>query len=140
MALLIHILCAFLWLGCVLVEIVLERAGPESALLRRWLALAHWRLDLCVELPAFLGVLATGGYLAGILPVTPLLTTNIAAGLIAIGASVYGVLAVGRRLSANSAGDLIRKSALDRTQHRYGAVASVAVLIVVAMGAHLVSG
>lgn len=134
-AVLIHIVCAFVWLGCVLVEAMLERAGKRAFLPRR-LVRAAWRLDLFVELPAFLGVLVTGAYMANILPATPLLTTNVAAGLVAVGACVYGVLVVYRRLSTSWAGQPV----MDRSPRLYGVITSIAILISVAIGAHLISG
>jgi len=57
--LVIHVVCAGLWLGCVLVEVTFERvlAGLQT---REFLAKLHYWVDLLIELPAFLIVLATG--------------------------------------------------------------------------------
>ena len=133
----LHMLCAFVWLGCVLTETVMERAGDVSTVVRRLVSRAHWRIDLLVELPAFLGVLLTGGYMVQFISMTPLLMLKIAAGLIAVGVNVYCVLLVGRRHAAAVGGNFGLWEAIDRRQHRYGAVVLVAMLFALAIGGHL---
>ncbi len=136
--LLLHNLCAVLWLGCVLAETVMERAGASGPVARRLQSLAHGRLDLFVELPAFLGLALTGGSLAGLLPLTPLLTAKIVAGLVAIGANIYGVLLIGPPLEANEVLTWTRNDGGPRARAE---VALTAALIVLAIGAHvLVAG
>ena len=132
--LLLHNLCAFLWLGCVLVEAAMERAGANGPMARRLLSLAHGRLDLFVELPAFLGLVLTGGSLAGVVPLTPLLTAKIAAGLIAVGANIYGVLLIGQPLEADEVLAWTRVAGEARTG---GALVLTGMLIVLAIGVHV---
>jgi hypothetical protein len=133
--LLLHNLCAFLWLGCVLAEIAMERGNARGPLGRSLLYLVHGRLDLFVELPAFLGLVLTGGSLAGLLPLTPLLTAKVAAGLVAVGANIYGVLLIGRPLEAS---EVVTWTRWDGARTR-GDFAFTAALIVFALGAHVLA-
>lgn len=59
--LIIHLLCAGLWLGCVLTEVLFERAllgqGRDA---ERTLAALRWRVDVWVEMPAFVAVALLG--------------------------------------------------------------------------------
>ena len=135
---LLHSLCAFLWLGCVLAETAMDRGGAHGPFGQSLLPLTHGRLDLFVELPAFLGLVLTGGSLAGLLPLTPLLTAKVAAGLVAIGANIYGILWIGRPLEASEVVTWTRPEGGARTR---GGFALTAALIVLAIGAHvLVAG
>jgi hypothetical protein len=59
----IHIVFVAAWLGWVLVDGVFKRAAQQGAQARRLISRAHWRTDQAVEIAAFLGALAIGGYL-----------------------------------------------------------------------------
>lgn len=57
----LHLTFAALWIGCILTEALFERAllaGDRASHLQ--LARLHARVDLLVEMPAFMGVLLTG--------------------------------------------------------------------------------
>lgn len=133
----LHLVFVAAWLGCVLVEGVFEHAAEPSASARRLISRAHWRTDQTVEIPAFLGALASGAVLAAIVPMTPLLATKIAFGVVAVVVNAYCVVIVRRRLKAAEAGDDAAWAAVDARQHRWGAVVFAAMLIALAIGGYL---
>jgi hypothetical protein len=136
----LHILAAFVWLGCVLAESVIERAGDGSEIIRRFVSQAHWRIDLIVEIPAFVIVLLTGAHLAFAFPFTPAIAGMTIAGLVAVGLNLHCVGLVRRRLKAAEAGDYARWLELDHRQHLYGAIVLIAILVALAFGASLFLG
>jgi len=131
----LHLLFAGLWLGCVLTEALFERAllaGGERNMLM--LAQLHKRVDLLVEVPAFLGVLVTGAVMAVGRELPGVLQTKIAIGLLAIVANLWCVVLVFRRLTAAGGGDAAEFSRIDRRQHQWGAVVLLALLVAAALG------
>ena len=68
--------------------------------MRRFVSELHWRTDKYVEIPAFIGVLLSGGAMVHGVPMTPLLWTKVAFGLVAIAANAVCVGLVVRRLAA----------------------------------------
>lgn len=132
----IHLVAAGLWLGCVLTEVFFERAlqGKEQAQL---LAGLHQRVDLFVEIPAFLTVLVTGGLMVSGIPLTPLLYTKIGVGLVAIAANIYCAWLVFRRADAAMSNQWQVFSHLDHLQHQFGAVVLFGILGALGLGVYL---
>jgi hypothetical protein len=137
LVLFLHLACAFLWLGCVLVEGVFERVGDGSDATRLFISRAHWRIDRIVEIPAFSGVLATGAFMIAGVELSPLLLLKIAAGSLAIGFNIYCVVLVRSRLRAAEAGDFARWAVIDHSQHRHGAAVLAAMVVALAIGGYL---
>lgn len=137
----LHLVSAGLWLGCVLTEVLFERAllghGPSHRLI---LALLHRRVDLWVELPAFSLLLATGLLLLP--PAAPhvWLSAKIGIGALAIAANVHCVGLVLRRAAAAQSGDWSAFERLDHAQHRWGAVVLLGLLGALALGLWLLAG
>ena len=129
MLLIIHLVCVGLWLGCVLTEALFERAllahGHTHALL---LAQLHKRVDLFVEIPAFVGVTVTGACLIGQATPALWLYIKIAMALLAVLANIVCVGLVFGRASAAQAGNWARFDQLDKVQHQLGAVVLLGML------------
>jgi uncharacterized membrane protein len=139
--LLLHLAFVGVWLGCVLTEALFERAllgrGREQELL---LAHLHKRVDLVVEIPAFIAVLVTGGLmLQGASPSVGL-QVKVAFGLLAIAANAYCVLLVFKRQAHASAGQWESFAQVDHLQHKVGAVVLIAILAALGIGVHLYAG
>lgn len=136
--LLVHILLVGIWLGCVLTEALFERAllgkGREQ---ERILTRLHKRVDVWIEIPAFVGVLVSGGVLLNHADWNRILQTKVLLGLVAIAANAYCVGLVFRRSKTAESGDWERFEALDHLQHKWGAVVLVAMLLALGLGVHL---
>jgi hypothetical protein len=136
--LLVHLVFVGVWLGCVLTEALFERAllgqGREQ---ERILVGLHKRVDLWIEIPAFAGVLISGGLLLSQATWNATLQAKIVLGLVAIAANIYCVGLVFRRAKAADSGDWSRFEALDHLQHKWGAVVLVAILLALGLGASL---
>lgn len=139
--LLTHLVFAGLWLGCVLTEVLFERAllgrGRDSEAI---LAELHRRVDLFVEIPAFLAVLLTGTLMVANLNPTPALYTKIAFGALAIIANIFCVRLVLRRTRAATNGQWEEFARLDHLQHKLGAVVLLGILAALGMGSYIVTG
>lgn len=131
----LHLVFASVWLGCILTEVLFERAllpkGPDA---RTTLAQLHVRVDKVIEIPSIVIVLITGAWLWIQSPVVnrgfyPMLV----AGSVAIAANAYCVCLVFKRRRAANAGDWPRFDVLDHKQHKFGAVVLIGVLM--ALGA-----
>ena len=131
--LVIHVACAGLWLGCVLVEVAFERVLAVLPT-REFLVRLHYWVDLLIELPAFLVVLATGQKMLNSATPTVALHVMTGAGSIAILANIYCVWLVIRRRSYAVAGDTDGYERADRMQHRVGGVVLLGILIAMAAG------
>jgi uncharacterized membrane protein len=132
----LHLLLAGVWLGCVLAEALFERAllasGPANAQL---LARLHLRVDVAVEVPAFLGVLLTGTWmLLGHTATDLWLAAKIAAALLAVLANAWCVALVIRRVAAAQRGDRAAFLRLDHRQHQLGAVVLAGMLVALMLG------
>ena len=136
-----HLLFVGIWLGCVLTEALFERAllgrGRAQELI---LVALHKRVDLIIEIPAFLIVLVTGGMLLSSTSAGSLLQTKIAFALLAIAANGYCVWLVFRRARAAEAGDWDTFAALDQLQHKLGAVVLLGILTALGIGIYLFTG
>lgn len=133
-----HLVFAGIWLGCVLTEALFERAllgkGHEQELI---LVELHKRVDLTIEVPAFVVVLATGAVMLASAPATGLLYVKIGLGLVAIAANIYCVWLVFRRATAARTGHWEQFTALDHQQHRYGTVVLAGMVLPLALGIYL---
>lgn len=139
--LVIHLLFGGIWLGCVLTEALFERALLGKGRAQELILVAlHKRVDLFVEIPAFLIVLVTGGLLlAGASPGSAL-QVKIAFAVLAIAANVYCVWLVFRRARAAESGDWETFTALDHLQHKLGAVVLLGILTALGIGIYLFAG
>ena len=133
-----HLLCAGLWLGCVLTEALFERAllgkGRDA---ERTLAALHWRVDVWVEVPAFTAVVLTGGLLWGLSPHTGLLYLKAGAAGVAVLANVWCVWLVFRRWQHAQRDEWPQFEVTDHLQHKVGAVVLLGVLAAAALGVAL---
>jgi uncharacterized membrane protein len=124
------------WL--LLTEVLFERAllgqGRAQKLI---LVRLHKRVDLIVEIPAFLAVLVTGAFMLASTTPSSALHAKIGFGLIAIAANIYCVWLVFRRAQAATAGQWEKFSHLDHLQHKIGAVVLLGILVALGTGAYL---
>jgi uncharacterized membrane protein len=134
----IHIAFVGIWLGCVLTEALFERAllgqGRAQELI---LVSLHKRVDLFVEIPAFLVVLVTGALMLVNAAPSALLHAKIAFGFIAIAANAYCVWLVFRRAKAAQSGQWQVFSHLDHLQHKIGAIVLLGILSALGIGVYL---
>ena len=103
--LLLHLVFAGAWLGCILVEALFEHGSGGGSDMRLFISKLHWRVDLFIEIPAFAGVLLTGGFLIAEASMTSLLWTKAAFGMIAILFNIACVWLVRVRLAHALSGD-----------------------------------
>jgi uncharacterized membrane protein len=131
----LHLLGVGLWLGCVLTEVLFERAllgkgRAQEALL----ADLHRRVDVFVEVPAFVLVLVSGAVMLSTHAADLWLHAKIGFGVLAIAANVYCVWLVFARARAAQDGRWDDFDRIDARQHRYGAVVLVAMLAAIVLG------
>ena len=53
LTLLLHLVFAGAWLGCILVEVLFEHGSGGGSDMRLFISKLHWRVDLFIEIPAF---------------------------------------------------------------------------------------
>lgn len=139
--LLLHLLFIGLWLGCVLTEALFERALlGQSRTHEVLLAELHKRVDVWVEIPAFVAVVVTGALLlmqAQPQP-NPMLYAKVGLGGLAVMANAVCVGLVFARAKAAHAGQWQRFDQLDHWQHQLGAVVLLALLGALGVGLTLV--
>jgi hypothetical protein len=93
-----HLVLLSLWGGVVATEAVLELYPYRRTALHEHSIRYHFWIDLCVELPVILGVLATGICLAVLAwPITATHWIKLSAALIAVSANLLCVYLVVRR-------------------------------------------
>jgi hypothetical protein len=119
-----------------LFERALLGKGREQELI---LAALHKRVDVFVEIPAFLAVVITGGFMIPNAPQSPALIAKIGFGLLAVVANVYCVWLVFRRLSYALAGDWAGFGRIDNLQHKFGAIVLSGILASLGIGLSLLS-
>ncbi len=137
----LHLAFVGIWLGCVITEALFERALLGKGRTQESILVAlHKRVDLIVEIPAFVAVFVTGAMMLFSANPSPLLTTKIAFGLLAIVANIYCVWLVFRRANASESGCQAEFARLDHLQHKFGAIVLLAIVIALAMGIFLYTG
>ena len=133
----LHLASVGIWLGCVITEAIFERAllrkGRAQELI---LVELHKRVDLIVEIPAFMVVLVTGAAMLSFVNPGPLLTTKIAFGLLAIATNIYCVWLVFRRARAAHSDQQAEFARLDHLQHKFGAIVLLALVTALAIGVY----
>ncbi len=135
----IHLTFIGIWLGCVLTEALFERAllGQGRAFELVLVAL-HKRVDLFIEIPAFVVVLLTGALMLGSAAPSGLLQAKVGFGVLAIAANAYCVWLVFRRSAKAQAGDWDAFTRLDHLQHQWGAVVLIGILAALGLGLNLI--
>lgn len=135
MILLIHILFVGIWVGCVLTEALFERAllhkGRDK---EKILADLHWKVDLFIEIPAFIIVAISGIFLIQSNFIQPIIIAKIIAGLIAILINIFCVKLVYDRKIAASHEDWQKFEKLDKIQHKAGALVLFFQLLAIGLG------
>jgi hypothetical protein len=135
MILLLHILFAGIWLGCVLTEIFFERAllgkGRDYEVI---LANLHKMVDLFIELPVLMIVAITGVLQLKYSILGLWQHLMIGAGAIAIIANVYCVYLVLTRAKAANNSDWLEFEKLDHFQHKAGAIVLCGIIIAIICG------
>lgn len=136
--LLVHLICVGIWLGCILTEALFERAllgqGRQQ---EKILVGLHQRVDLFVEIPAFVLVLVTGALMLSDTATSKLLDIKVGLGLLAILANLYCVGLVFRRTKAVRTGHWSEFERLDHLQHKWGAVVLLALLGALGLGVYI---
>ena len=131
----LHLTFVGVWLGCILTEALFERAllgnGRDKELI---LARLHKRVDVIVEIPAFVIVLFTGALMLDMANLGTLLIIKIALGVLAIITNIYCVWLVFRRASAAETENWQEFERLDYQQHIWGAVVLLAVVAALVVG------
>lgn len=137
----LHLAFVGIWLGCVITEALFERALLGKGRAQELILVAlHKRVDLIVEIPAFIVVLVTGAAMLFSVNPNPLLVTKIAFGLLAIATNIYCVWLVFRRAQAAQSDQQAEFTRLDHLQHKFGAVVLLAIVVALAIGIYLYAG
>ena len=137
LALLLHLMLAAAWISCVVVEAIYEHTIDHSLPMRKFISQLHWNTDRFVEVPAFVGVLLTGGRMLLDRSLTPLLATKIVFGLLAIVLNAVCVWLVFKRLQYARKDDYDAWERVDHLQHKLGGIVAVALLVAAGIGAYL---
>jgi len=131
----IHLTFVGIWLGCVITEALFERAllgkGKEQELI---LVALHKKVDLFVEIPAFVVVLVTGMLMLPFANASGLFNTKVMFGLLAIFTNIYCVWLVFRRSTAANNGESEEFSRLDHKQHKFGAIVLFSIIAALLIG------
>lgn len=134
----LHLAFVGIWLGCVLTEVLFERALLGKGRAQELILVAlHKRVDLLVEIPAFAVVLVTGALMFSAANAGPLLTTKIAFGLLAITTNAYCVWLVFRRAAAANSDHWDEFAHLDNLQHKFGSLVLLAIVMALGVGVYL---
>lgn len=134
----LHLAFVGIWLGCVITEALFERALLGKGRAQELILVAlHKRVDLVVEIPAFIVVLVTGAAMLSSVNPNPLLATKIAFGFLAIATNIYCVWLVFRRAQAAQSDQQTEFTRLDHLQHKFGAVVLLAIVVALAIGIYL---
>lgn len=131
--LMLHVAAVAFWIGVVGAEFVIERSRADSKPHGFAVAHNHYWIDVCLELPAVVLVLATGAWLLRGTPMTGLLAVKVAAGLFAALSNIACIVPVMLRRRAAAAQQLdavIRHSrSIDRITLVATPAAGVALLL-----------
>lgn len=137
--LVLHLTFAGIWLGCILVEVAFEHGGGGGDM-RLYISKLHWGVDKFIEVPAFMGVLLTGGVLIAQAAMTPLLWTKTAFGAVAILFNIACVWLVRVRLAHALRGDAQAWERADYWQHKLGGIVLAGLLMALGIGAYIAAG
>lgn len=129
LAIFLHLVSVALWIGCVVVEGIYEHSIDQSTTMRNFISKLHWNTDKYVEIPAFMVVLLTGGYMLMGRSVTPLLAAKVGFGTLAIFLNAVCVWQVSKRLRLANAGDYADWERVDRVQHKLGGLVAVTMVL-----------
>lgn len=124
----LHVLAAGIWLGCLATEIAFEKAMAADVSVRDWVSALHDRVDRWIEGPAFVVVAVTGLALSGGDGVTGWTLAHALVGAIAVAANVWCLAVVFSRARASNDGDVEAWFRADRMQHRLGTIVTVAMV------------
>lgn len=111
----IHLFAIGIWAGCVMVEVLLELVPKRSDQDALNVARYHFYIDMFIEIPLLLIILATGIYLLQPGHLTGLFLLKVVLGLTAIGANMYCAVIVILRHQAGLRGNITRVNALTRS-------------------------
>jgi hypothetical protein len=131
----LHLLSIGIWIGCILVEVLFEHAIPKQGDLARTVAGLHAKVDLAVEVPAFLATLLTGLVLLGGVEIDgPMLLAKVAAGTLAVAINAWCVWLVLQRHRYAARGDMAGFWAADKRQHAAGGLLVAVLTVPLAIG------
>lgn len=130
----LHLLSVGVWIGCILVEVLFEHAIPKDGDLARIVARLHAKVDLAVEVPAFLATLLTGMALLRRTDLDGPMLAKVAAGVLAVAINAVCVRLVLRRDRAAARGDAAAFQAADRRQHAVGGLLVAVLAVPLAIG------
>lgn len=133
--LLVHLFALGMWAGCVLVEVLLELVPKRTDKDALDIARYHFYIDMFIEIPLLLIILASGFYMLQSEHLTGLFLIKILLGLTAIGANVYCAVVVVLRHRAGARGDVARVTGLTRAVFA-SVAATPAGLAALAIGLH----
>lgn len=115
----VHIFALGIWLGCVIIEGILETAGHHDEALRATVARIHFRIDLLAEIPAFTLVAISGIAMLQPERMHGDYALMVIAGSVAIAVNALCVLPVARRRQlANRTGTEIARQELQAHTRR----------------------
>lgn len=130
-----HLIFVGIWLGCVITEALFERAllgqGHDK---EKILSKLHVKVDLFVEIPAFVLTAVTGAYLLGATNFDIALFAKIGFGVLAILLNIYCVYLVFERDKAAQNDDWLRFEKLDHIQHKAGAGVLIFIVLAIIAG------
>lgn len=130
--LLIHLFALATWAGCVLVEVLLELIPKRSDQDAFNIADYHYYIDLFIEIPLLIIILASGFYMLSSTHLQGWFLVKIALGLSAIGANLFCAVIVVQRHRAGSQGNIAQVNRLTRFVFASvaGAPAGIAALVI----------
>ena len=136
---LLHACAVTFWLGIVGAELVIERSRTGSRAHGFAAARNHYWIDLLLEIPAVMAVLATGALLLRAVPMSPALAVKVVAGLVAVGANAYCVFPVMQRKRAADEERLDEVIRLSRHVDASAIVGGPAAVVALGLGLFLTS-
>ncbi len=131
----LHLIAIAFWLGVVGAEFVIERSRTASKPHGYEVARNHYWIDLYLEIPAIVMILATGLAMVNPGKLSALYVVKIAAGLLAIGANAVCVIPVILRKRAADRDDLAAVIRYSRGIDLTAVVGAPAALVALALGA-----
>lgn len=136
----VHLTAIGIWIGCILVEAAFEHTIAKTGPLRAVVADLHVVVDIWIETPAFLTVLATGILMLPHAGLTTSLVVKIVIGLLAVAINAWCVWIVVRRRGLAHAGEIAAFDAIDHLQHKVGGLLLALIAVALAIGATIFAG